>query len=425
LITGSKQELFGDAMSDLSAIKPVSISAKQARHLALAAQGFEQPDPTRPVDRRRIMKMIRKTNMLQIDSVNVLSRAHYMPVFSRLGIYDRDLLDQLSWGTAKQRKLFEYWGHEASLIPVEDYPLYRWRMEDALRGLGMWGRMARIADDEPDFVASLLRHLDREGTTAASELNEEPREGGSQWWGWTKAKTAMEYLFWSGQVMARKRRSSFEREYDLPHRIIGDAAHEPALPRDVAQRALIAKGIVAMGVATIADLRKYFRLPTEDAKARVAEMVENGDLVPAEIEGWAQPGFIAPDAKIRRRATPSALMVPFDPVMWERDRVERIFGFNYRIEIYTPAEKRQFGYYVLPFMLNGAFVARVDLKADRQAKLLRVFSAHAEQGCDNDDVAAQLYAHLHHLARFLDMDGVDVTQMNAFSKRLAAQGAVI
>ncbi|OSQ45046.1 winged helix-turn-helix domain-containing protein [Thalassospira sp. MCCC 1A01428] len=411
-------------MPDVTELKPVSISAKQARHLALDGQGFETPDPVRPVDRRRIMKMIRKTNMLQIDSVNVLSRAHYMPVFSRLGVYDRALLDQLSWGTAKQRKLFEYWGHEASLIPVEDYPLYRWRMEDALRGEGMWGRMAAIARDEPDFVASLLRHLEREGTTAASALNEEPREGGSQWWGWTKAKTAMEYLFWSGQVMARKRRGSFEREYDLPHRIIGDVAHEPVLPRDVAQRALIAKGIVAMGVATIADLRKYFRLPTEDAKARVAEMVENGDLIPALVEGWQQPGFIAPDAKIRRRATPSALMVPFDPVMWERDRVERIFGFNYRIEIYTPAEKRQYGYYVLPFMLDGNFVARVDLKTDRQAKLLRVFSAHAEPGCDTDHVAAQLNAHLHQLAQFLEMDAVDITEMNGFSKRLAGQRAM-
>lgn len=409
-------------MPDVTAIKPVSISAKQARHLALAGQGFETPDPARPVDRRRIMKMIRKTNMLQIDSVNVLSRAHYMPVFSRLGVYDRALLDQLSWGTAKQRKLFEYWGHEASLIPVEDYPLYRWRMEDALRGLGMWGRMARIARDEPDFVASLLRHLDREGTTAASELNEEPREGGSQWWGWTKAKTAMEYLFWSGQVMARKRRGSFEREYDLPHRIIGDMAHEPVLPRDVAQRALIAKGITAMGVATIADLRKYFRLPSDDAKARVAEMVENGDLVPATVAGWRQPAFIASDAKIRRRAMPTALMVPFDPVMWERDRVERIFEFNYRIEIYTPAEKRQYGYYVLPFMLNGDFVGRVDLKADRQSKLLRVFSAHAEDGCDNDGVASELHRHLCQLAVFLDLEDVFVTEMNPFSRRLGRFG---
>ena len=408
-------------MPDATTPKPLSISAKQARHLALVGQGFEKPDAGKTVDRRRIMKMIRKTNMLQIDSVNVLSRAHYMPVFSRLGLYDRALLDQLSWGTAKQRKLFEYWGHEASLIPVEDYPLYRWRMEDAQNGLGMWGRMARVAREEPEFVASLLAHLEREGTTAASELHDEPREGGSQWWGWTKTKTAMEYLFWSGQVMARKRRGSFEREYDLPHRIIGDVAQEPALPRDVAQRALIAKGITAMGVATLADLRKYFRLPTEDAKARVAEMVENGDLVPATVEGWRQPAFIAPDAKIRRRSTPTALMVPFDPVMWERDRVERIFGFNYRIEIYTPAEKRQYGYYVLPFMLDGDFVARVDLKADRKARVLRVFSAHAEEGRDNDIVAAALHQHLCQLAVFLGLDDVAITEMNPFSIRLEAQ----
>jgi uncharacterized protein YcaQ len=406
----------------MSETKPVAISAKQARNLALSAQGFEAAHSDaddKPVDKRRIMKAVRKIGMLQIDSVNVLSRAHYMPVFTRLGVYDRELLDQLSWGTAKHRKLFEYWGHEASMIPLEDYGLYRWRMADAVRGEGTWGRIARIAREHPEYVAQLLRSIADNGAIAASQINEEPRNGNNGWWSWSKAKTAMEYLFWSGQVAARKRLGSFERVYDLPERVIGPAALEPELPRDEAQRALFRKGIAAMGVATTADLRKYFRLPSADAKARVAEMVEAGELVPAEVEGWSQEAFIAPNAKPRRRAAPTALMVPFDPIMWERDRVERIFGFNYRIEIYVPAEKRQYGYYVLPFMRHGDFVARVDLKSDRKEGVLRVFSAHLEEGQNGPEVARDLMAHMGKLAMFLGLDDVIVTPGNDFSRVLA------
>tara|TARA_R110000782_G_scaffold189487_2_gene279384 strand:- start:495 stop:1733 length:1239 start_codon:yes stop_codon:yes gene_type:complete len=399
-------------------MRSVAVSIKQARNLALVGQGFDCDD-NRPVTKRRIIKAIRQTNMLQVDSVNVLTRAHYMPIFSRLGMYDAALLDQVVWGTDRQRKLFEYWGHEASMIPVEDYPLYRWRMEDARNGKGTWGRIARMQREQPDLINGILARIEREGAIGASDL-EDKRANSSAWWGWSDTKTAMEYLFWSGQVMSRKRRSSFERVYDLPERIIGDAANHRAPDRQDAQCDLICKGIAAMGVATEADLRKYFRLPTADVKGCLLRLVEEGRLLAADVQGWKQPGYMCPNVNPRSRAKPTCLMVPFDPVMWERDRVERIFGFNYRIEIYVPAEKRQYGYYVLPFMLNGEFVARVDLKADRQAGVLLVQSAHLEDGFAAGDVAGALMANLERLSAFLGLSGVVVMPANAFSRYLAS-----
>ncbi len=399
----------------------VAISVKQARNLALSGQGFDRDD-SRPVTKRRIMKAIRQTNMLQVDSVNVLTRAHYMPIFSRLGIYDPAMLDELVWGTDRQRKLFEYWGHEASMIPVEDFQLYRWRMDDARNGKGVWGRISRMQSEQPELIDGILKRIDNEGALAASDLEQEG-ESREKWWGWSDTKTAMEYLFWSGQVVARKRRGSFEREYDLPHRIIGDSAHEPARDRQDAQCDLICKGIAAMGIATEADLRKYFRLPTADVKGCLARLVEEGRLLRADVEGWKQAGYLCPKVNPRSRAKPTCLMVPFDPVMWERDRIERIFGFNYRIEIYVPAEKRQFGYYVLPFMLNGEFVARVDLKSDRKAGVLLVQNAHIEDGQKQVDVAGPLMAELTRLAAFLGLGSVKVCGGTEFAGYLGSLAA--
>ncbi|MCC9624629.1 winged helix DNA-binding domain-containing protein [Thalassospira sp. MA62] len=396
----------------------VAISAKQARNLALVGQGFES-NSDRPVTKRRILKTIRQTNMIQVDSVNVLTRAHYMPIFSRLGVYDPVMLDELIWGTARQRKLFEYWGHEASMIPIEDYPLYRWRMDDARRGIGTWGRIARVQRECPELITGILNRIDRHGALGASDL-EKDGASSEKWWGWSETKTAMEYLFWSGQVMARKRRSSFEREYDLPHRIIGDVAHEAAPDRLDAMCELICKGMSAMGVATEADIRKYFRLPTADTKACLARLVEEGRVLRADVEGWKQAGYLCATVNPRSRAKPTSIMVPFDPVMWERDRVERIFGFTYRIEIYVPAHKRQHGYYVLPFMLNGAFVARLDLKADRQSGVLRVQNTHLEPHARALDVAGPLMENLQHLALFLGLGGVAIMGDDGFSKYLAS-----
>tara|TARA_E500000318_G_C3553944_1_gene210215 strand:+ start:586 stop:1824 length:1239 start_codon:yes stop_codon:yes gene_type:complete len=395
----------------------IAISIKQARNLALVGQGFDC-DENRPVTKRRIMKAIRKTNMLQVDSVNVLTRAHYMPVFSRLGVYDPKLLDDIVWGKSRDRKLIEYWGHEASMIPIEDYPLYRWRMEDARSGKGMWGRIARMQHEQPELIDGILERIENEGALGASDLDQAGPKS-AEWWGWSDTKTALEYLFWSGQVTAHKRRNSFERVYDLPHRVIGDAAHDPAPDRQDAMCDLICKGIAATGVAAEIDLRKYFRMPTAETKACLARLVEEGRLLRADVQGWKLDGYLCPNVNQRARAKPTCLMVPFDPVMWERDRVERIFSFNYRIEIYVPAEKRQYGYYVLPFMLNGEFVARVDLKSDRKAGVLLVQSAHLEGGFERLDVAGPLMENLHRLAAFLGLGGVKVIPANDFSKYLA------
>jgi uncharacterized protein YcaQ len=409
-------------MPDDSASIPrsaIAISVRQARNLALCGQGFACDD-SRPVTKRRIMKAIRQINMLQVDSVNVLTRAHYMPIFSRLGIYDPVMLDELVWGTARQRKLFEYWGHEASMIPVEDYPLYRWRMEDARHGKGTWGRIARMQREQPELIDGILNRIEAEGALAASDL-EHIGESREKWWGWSKTKTAVEYLFWSGQVVARKRRNSFEREYDLPHRIMGEVAHQPAPDRSDAQCDLICKGISAMGIATETDLRKYFRLPTAEVKDCLTRLVAEGRLLQADVQGWKQAGYLCPNVNPRSRSRPTCLMVPFDPVMWERDRVERIFGFNYRIEIYVPAEKRQYGYYVLPFMLNGEFVARVDLKSERKKGVLLVQNAHLEDGGDPGGVAGPLMTELRRLAAFLGLeDGVEVMGNTAFSRYLGS-----
>lgn len=395
---------------------PLQLSAKQAQYLALAEQGFEA-NVHRPVTKRRIMKVIRKTGLVQIDSVNVLTRAHYMPVFTRLGPYASADLDQLSWGTLRQRKLFEYWGHEASLIPIEDYPLYRWRMEDALNGQGTWGNIARIRHEQPKLISGILERIRYEGALAASDL-EQIRGKSGQWWGWSETKTAMEYLFWSGQLMARKRRSNFEREYDVPERVIGHVAAETYINRTDAQCELICKGVAAMGVATELDIRKYFRLPTSETKQCLNRLLEEDRLLRADVEGWSQPGYLCSKVNLHAKPQPTALLVPFDPIMWTRDRVERIFGFVYRIEIYVPVDKRKYGYYVLPFIMNGQFVARVDLKTDRKSGVLRVLNAYLEPGVDGADVAEVLGLHLERLAEFLQLSDVLIVSKNKFLKAL-------
>ena len=352
-----------------------SLSVAEARRLALAAQGFSDPRPTAAPggwDLRRVMKRV---GLLQIDSVNVLTRAHYLPAFSRLGPYPPELLDRAAHRAP--RRLFEYWGHEASLLPVELHPLLRWRMERA--AADAWGGMRRIQRDRPDLVATVLDQVRDRGPVAASELAEGvPRRSGP-WWEWSDVKRALEWLFWSGQVTSARRRR-FERLYDLPERVIPAsvlAAPTPA-PAD-AQRELVLIASRCLGVAAERDLRDYFRLPTADAKARIAELVEAGSLQPVEVEGWGRnPGYLAAGARIPRRVDAAALIGPFDSLIWERTRVERIFGFSYRLEIYVPAAKRRHGYYVLPLLLGDRLVARLDLKADRAAGALRVRAIHLE-----------------------------------------------
>ena len=382
------------------------MSLKEARRIALAAQGFARTRPAAAVSTGRMLGVTRCLGLHQIDSVNVLARAHYLPLFSRLGAYDRGLLDAAAWGPKK--RLFEYWAHEASLLPVEMQPLLRWRMERADRGEGMWQRMRAYAGERRGEAMAVLERIRSGGAVAASDLRED--NAGKGWWQWSDAKTALEWLFWAGHVTAATRRTSFERVYDLPERVIpADILAIPTPAREEAQRRLLEISARAMGIATAADLRDYFRLKPE-ATPRIAELVEEGVLAEVRVEGWRQPAYLQRNAALpRRRLDPAALLVPFDPLIWERSRTERLFGLRYRIEIYTPAEKRVHGYYVLPFLCGETIAARVDLKADRAAGLLRVQGAFLEPGAPAD-APERLAAELKLMAEWLGLGGVTVAE---------------
>jgi uncharacterized protein len=379
-----------------------SLSAAEARRLALAAQGFADGRTTGEPNGWALRRVLKRVGLLQIDSVNVLERAHYLPAFSRLGPYPRDLLDRAS--QRAPRRLFEYWGHEASLLPVDLHPLLRWRMERAAGDA--WGGMRRIQRDRPELVARVLEQVAERGPVAASELAEsEPRRSGP-WWDWSDAKRAVEWLFWSGQVSAARRRR-FERLYDLPERVLPPAVLAASTPPVAeAQRELVRVAARALGVAAERDLRDYFRLPAADAKARVAELVEAGELTPVAVEGWGRTrAYLAAGARIPRAIDARALVGPFDSLIWERSRVRRLFGFDYRLEIYVPKPKRRHGYYVLPFLLGDRLVARVDLKADRAASVLRAQQVHLEDDAPAETIAA-LAAELETMAAWLGLDRV-------------------
>ncbi|MBE7220191.1 MAG: YcaQ family DNA glycosylase, partial [Caulobacteraceae bacterium] len=341
---------------------PEKISLAQARRIALAAQDLADARPEREIDAGTVSRQIGRLNLLQIDSVNVVARAHYLPLFSRLGAYPRDLLERLAWG--RRPRLFEYWAHEASLLPLELQPLLRWRMARAERGIDIYGGLKPFAGERRDEADQVLAQIVARGPLAASDLEGSRGQGG--WWGWSDGKRALEWLFWSGRITTKTRRGTFERVYDLTERVIPAAILDLPTPDEAdAQRALLARAAKALGIATLGDLRDYFRQSPEDAKPRLTELVEAGDLVPVAVEGWAPPAYVHRDARWPRRAQGRALVAPFDPIVWERSRTERLFGLRYRIEIYTPVEKRLHGYYVLPFLLGDRIAARVDLKADR------------------------------------------------------------
>jgi uncharacterized protein YcaQ len=377
-----------------------SLSLAQARRVALAAQGFADPQPAGAPSGWAVRRLFDRVGLVQIDSVNVLSRAHYLPLFSRVGPYDRALMDR--GAHYAPRRLFEYWGHEASLIPVALQPLLRWRMERAHEDA--WGGMRRIQRERPELVADVLAEVRERGPVAASELavEEKPKRTGP-WWDWSDVKRAIEFLFWSGQVTSARRRG-FERLYDVPERVLPAEVIETPTPSvQEAQRGLLKVAARSMGVASERDLRDYFRLPAAEAKERIAELVEAGDLLPVTVDGWRNHAYLDPGARFPRRVDACAVLGPFDSLIWERDRVERLFGFRYRIEIYVPAEKRVHGYYVLPFLLGERLVARVDLKADRQAGVLRVQAAHAEEDAP-PETAERLRERLEAMAGWLGLD---------------------
>ena len=356
------------------------------------------------MDGRALRRVLARVGLIQIDSVNVLARAHEMPVYSRLGPYDVD--DVLYRAAFKApRRLFEYWGHEASFLPVALQPLLRWRMERAADEA--WGGIRRIADERPELLRELVAAVAERGPIAAADL-QEPRAKTEKWWGWSDTKRALEFLFWSGQITSARRTNGFARMYDMPERVLPrDVFELPTPSEEEAQRELLRISAACLGVAAARDLRDYFRLPADAAAARIAELVEAGELTEVAIEGWKAPAYLAPGARVPRRVNARTLLSPFDPLVWERQRTERLFGFRYRIEIYTPADKREHGYYVLPFLLGDRLVARVDLKADRKAGVLRVPAAFAEPHAPAS-TADELAVELRRLAGWLGLGSVDV-----------------
>lgn len=404
------------------------ITAAAARRTALAAQGFADPRPSGPVTRRHLQRVLDRVRLLQLDSVSVAVRAHYAPVFSRLGAYDRALLDDAAWShTARRpRLLVEYWAHEAALVPVQDWPLLRWRMQ-AREELG-WRAHAQAVERSPALVADVLAAVAELGPSTAGELERHleaarPARSGpgsaGTWWDRTDTKVVCEHLFATG-ALTTGTRVGFQRHYELTERVLPPDVVAREVPEAAAIRGLVERAAAALGVATEPDLRDYYRLPPHRAQRAVAELVEGGVLLPVQVRGWTAPAWRHRDARTPRQVRGAALLCPFDPLVFCRPRTERLFGFRYRLEIYTPEARRVHGYYVFPFLLDGALVARVDLKADRVAAVLRVPGAFVEPGVDAVAVAERLAVSLAEMAQWLGLDGVVVGQRGDLATALAS-----
>jgi uncharacterized protein YcaQ len=396
-----------------------TFSLAEARRITLAAQGLGESRPSRIITQRHLAKVWNRLGQLQIDSVNVLMRAHYLPLFSRLGAYPTPLLDEASY-VPKKRQLFEYWGHEASLIPINHFPLFHWRMVRAQNLDGTWRGLTIIARTRPKFVERVYECVKSQGPAGASEIErmaETFRKNRiTGWWEWSDCKRALEWLFWCGRITTATRRN-FERLYDVAERVIPSSIYNARKPtEEEAHRQLILIASRALGIATESDLRDYFRLDQADCRARIAELVEAQRLLPATVAGKA--AYLNPESKIPRKSGACALISPFDPLVWERKRLERYFGFRYRIEIYLPVHKRSHGYYVLPFLLGDQFVARVDLKADRKSSALRVIAVHGEPGIDEVEVTCALLDELSLMARWLGLERIEVGTIGNLANRL-------
>jgi hypothetical protein len=397
-----------------------TLTAAQARRIAVAAQGFAEPKPRGPVTRAHLRRLVSRIQVLQLDSVSVAVRAHYAPVFSRLGPYDRDILDRAAWShTARSpRLLVEYWAHEAALMAVDDWPLLRWRMREYTHG--RWGteivkKNAKLADDIVAAVAEL-------GPSTAGQieahLESEPRGRKGPWWDRSDTKWVAEALFAAG-VLTTATRVGFARHYDLTENVLPPDVVAREVDDDEAIRELTLRAATALGVGTEADVRDYFRLAAQQVKPALAKLVADGELERVEVDGWTAPAYLRAGQIVPRQDRGTALLCPFDPLIFFRPRVERLFGFHYRIEIYTPAAKRQFGYYVWPFMLDGRLVGRVDLKAERTRDALHVVGAFTEPGEKPARVAAALSVELKAMASWLGLGAVTVGTKGDLAKALS------
>lgn len=399
----------------------LTMTAAAARRTALAAQGFAGRRRAGLPTRRRVLEVVSKIGLVQLDSVSVAVRAHYMPVFSRLGAYDRDLLDAAAWRhtSAQPRALVEYWAHEAALIPVSDWPLLRWRMHRYTGG--RWAGERRVLERLPTLGRDVLAVITEVGATTAGQVERHLRitpERGGPWWGRSDTKVVCEQLFATG-ALSVDRRVAFARHYDLTERVLAPEVVTARVAEPDAVRALVQRAALALGVATAADLRDYYRLSAVQARPALGDLVDEGTLLPVAVRGWDEPAYLHAEARSPRRAAGTALLSPFDPLVFHRPRTERLFGFRYRLEIYTPAHKRVHGYYVFPFLRNGDLVARVDLKADRAADVLRVPGAFLEDGRHPGETAEALAAELRAMANWLGLSGVVVGERGGLAAALA------
>jgi uncharacterized protein YcaQ len=391
-----------------------TLSASQARRIALAAQGFGKPRG--PVGTRQLNLALQRLAVLQLDSVNVFERSHYLPLFARLGAYDKTQLDRLTF--ARKAPYVEYWAHQAALIPVDDWPLWQWHRDAELAGTGRTKAWDRSNTAMTDF---LLAELAEKGPMPASKIEHEANKRSGPWWGWSEVKSALETMFFDGRVAVAGRKN-FERYYDLPERRLPAEVLARSIPKSDAVRELVARAGEALGIATVRDLADYWRLPQADTRLAIAQLIEGGELLPVSVAGWAAQAYLHRDARVPRRIEAMALLSPFDPVVWERARTERMFGFHYRIEIYTPAPQRKFGYYTLPLLQDEALVGRIDLKSDRQNRTLRVQSAWREPGQAPD--VARIGHLLRETAAWQGLESLVVQDWGDLARDLAAELAV-
>ena len=395
------------------------LTIAQARRVAVAAQGFREPRPSGPVTREHLRRLIGRIQVLQLDSVSVAVRAHYAPMFSRLGPYDRDLLDAAAWSHSARspRLLVEYWAHEAALMAVEDWPLLRWRMREYTGG--RWG--VDVVEKNPRLVDDVVTAVAELGPSTAGQieahLESGIRRGKGTWWNRSDTKWVAEALFASG-VLTTAHRIGFARHYDLVERVLPAEVVEREVDDAEAVRALTLRAATALGVATEADIRDYFRLRPDQSKPAVADLVAARELEPTEVDGWTAPAYLRAGQPVPRADRGTALLCPFDPLIFFRPRIERLLWFHYRIEIYTPAAKRQYGYYVWPLLLDGELVARVDLKADRPGGVLQVIGAFAEPGQDARRVGAAMAGELQTMAGWLGLGTVAVGERGDLARPL-------
>lgn len=400
------------------------LSAAAAARVALAAQGFADPVPAGPPTRTHLRRVVRRTRLLQMDSVNILARAHYLPAFSRLGAYDDQLLDRAAWRSSARapRLLAEYWAHEAALIPVDDWPLFGWRMREYADG--RWRHTREVLRRNRSLATDVLGVISSAGASTPAEIEaalriERPATQKGSWWVRGEVKHLCEALFAAG-TLSSVRNENFVRHYDLAERVVGPGPTATEIGETDAVRELVARAAAAHGIATVADLADYYRLKTAQVKAVLGDLLDDGVLEPVTVHGWDEPAFLHTGARVPRRIARSTLLSPFDPLVFYRPRTQRLFGFRYRLEIYVPAHKRVHGYYVLPYLLDERLVARVDLKADRKAGVLHVLSAYREPDAEVGEVAEALSVDLRAMAHWRGLGEIVVHPRGDLAPVLAA-----